>query len=102
MGSTGNVIPLEYLKQANDSLLTIVQIETKEAVDNVRCHDVATLITCPCSLLISKYLTEMMLTETHGRLRKSPKFRALTCYLWDYGISETTSDALLKALFTMT
>lgn len=36
MGSTGNVSALEYLQTANDSLLTIVQIETKEAVANVR------------------------------------------------------------------
>jgi 4-hydroxy-2-oxoheptanedioate aldolase len=25
----------EYLQQANDSLLTIVQIETQEAIDNI-------------------------------------------------------------------
>lgn len=35
MGSTGNVTGLEYLQQANDALLTIVQIETKEALANV-------------------------------------------------------------------
>ncbi|GAD98362.1 HpcH/HpaI aldolase/citrate lyase family protein [Paecilomyces variotii No. 5] len=35
MGSTGNVTGVEYLQQANDALLTIVQIETKEALDNV-------------------------------------------------------------------
>lgn len=35
MGSTGNVTGLEYLQQANDALLTIVQIETKEALENV-------------------------------------------------------------------
>lgn len=35
MGSTGNVTAFEYLNQANDALLTIVQIETKEALDNV-------------------------------------------------------------------
>lgn len=34
MGSTGNVSAVEYLQTANDSLLTIVQIETKEALDN--------------------------------------------------------------------
>ena len=29
----------EYLEQANESLVTIVQIETKEALDNVsNCH----------------------------------------------------------------
>ncbi len=27
---------LEYLKQANDALVTVIQIETKEALDNVR------------------------------------------------------------------
>ena len=36
MGSTGNISQTEYLLQANDSLLTIVQIETKEALENVR------------------------------------------------------------------
>jgi len=35
MGSTGGVSQLEYLQQANDALLTIVQIETKEALENV-------------------------------------------------------------------
>ncbi|KAL1953675.1 hypothetical protein VTO42DRAFT_2386 [Malbranchea cinnamomea] len=35
MGSTGNVSATEYLMQANDSLLTVVQIETKEALENV-------------------------------------------------------------------
>lgn len=35
MGSIGNVTGLEYLQQANDALLTIVQIETKEALANV-------------------------------------------------------------------
>ena len=35
MGSTGNVSGVEYLQQANDALLTIVQIETKEALENV-------------------------------------------------------------------
>lgn len=35
MGSTGNVTGVEYLQQANDALLTIVQIETKEALENV-------------------------------------------------------------------
>lgn len=36
MGSTGNVTGIEYLQQANEALLTIVQIETKEALENVR------------------------------------------------------------------
>ena len=31
----GNVSLTEYLQQANDALLTIVQIETKEALSNV-------------------------------------------------------------------
>lgn len=35
MGSTGNVSAVEYLQTANDSLLTIVQVETKEALENV-------------------------------------------------------------------
>lgn len=35
MGSTGNVSAVEYLQTANDSLVTVVQIETKEALDNV-------------------------------------------------------------------
>ena len=33
--STGHPTGLEYLQTANDSLLTIVQIETKEAYENV-------------------------------------------------------------------
>jgi 4-hydroxy-2-oxoheptanedioate aldolase len=35
MGSIGGVSGLEYLQGANDALLTIVQIETKEALENV-------------------------------------------------------------------
>ncbi|KAL1962867.1 hypothetical protein VTN77DRAFT_9142 [Rasamsonia byssochlamydoides] len=35
MGPTGGVSQFEYLQTANDSLLTIVQIETKEALENV-------------------------------------------------------------------
>ncbi|KAI9041928.1 uncharacterized protein KD926_006265 [Aspergillus affinis] len=35
MSSTGGVTGVEYLQQANDALLTIVQIETKEALENV-------------------------------------------------------------------
>jgi 4-hydroxy-2-oxoheptanedioate aldolase len=38
MGTFGDPSGLEYLQQANDALLTIVQIETKEAFENVsRC-----------------------------------------------------------------
>ncbi|KAI9780192.1 MAG: hypothetical protein M1835_004539 [Candelina submexicana] len=35
MGSFGNETTAQYLQQANESLLTIVQIETKEALHNV-------------------------------------------------------------------
>lgn len=35
MGSTGGISQVEYLQQANDALLTIIQIETKEALENV-------------------------------------------------------------------
>jgi 4-hydroxy-2-oxoheptanedioate aldolase len=35
-GPTGKISQTEYLLQANDALLTIVQIETKEALENVR------------------------------------------------------------------
>ena len=35
MGSTGGVTGVEYLQQANEALITIVQIETKEALENV-------------------------------------------------------------------
>ena len=35
MGTFGNPSGLEYLQQANDALLTIIQIETKEALANV-------------------------------------------------------------------
>ncbi|KAI9845336.1 MAG: hypothetical protein M1837_004958 [Sclerophora amabilis] len=35
MGAFGNESSAEYLQQANDSLLTIIQIETKEALANV-------------------------------------------------------------------
>lgn len=35
MGTFNNESSTEYLQQANDSLLTIVQIETREALQNV-------------------------------------------------------------------
>ena len=35
MGQFGALTASEYLQQANDSLVTIVQIETKEALENV-------------------------------------------------------------------
>lgn len=35
MGAFGISSAVEYLEQANDSLLTIVQIETKEGLENV-------------------------------------------------------------------
>jgi len=34
-GPTGNVSQTEYLLRSNDSLLTIVQMETKETLENV-------------------------------------------------------------------
>ncbi len=36
MEKFGGQTSAEYLQQANESLLTIVQIETKEALHNVR------------------------------------------------------------------
>ena len=36
MERVGGVTMTEYLQQANDALLTIVQVETKEALENVR------------------------------------------------------------------
>lgn len=35
MGCIGDISQTEYLLQANDALITIVQIETKEALENV-------------------------------------------------------------------
>lgn len=35
MEKFGGLSQTEYLQQANDSLVTIVQIETKEALENV-------------------------------------------------------------------
>ena len=35
MGAFGDPSSVEYLQQANDALVTIVQIETKEAFENV-------------------------------------------------------------------
>jgi 4-hydroxy-2-oxoheptanedioate aldolase len=48
MGSTGNVTGLEYLQQANDALLTIVQIETREALENVYPFLIFILIMTAC------------------------------------------------------
>ena len=36
MEKFGGLSQTEYLKQANESLVTIVQIETREALENVR------------------------------------------------------------------
>ena len=36
MEKFGDITQTEYLQQANESLLTIVQIETEEALQNVR------------------------------------------------------------------
>jgi 4-hydroxy-2-oxoheptanedioate aldolase len=42
----GNLSGLDYMNNANDNLLTIVQIETKEALDVVRAFDVVQLTWC--------------------------------------------------------
>lgn len=41
MEKFGGQTSAEYLQQANDALVTVVQIETKEALENV-CHDYST------------------------------------------------------------
>lgn len=38
MEKFGGQTQTEYLQQANESLVTIVQIETSEALENVRCQ----------------------------------------------------------------
>ena len=38
MEKFGGQTQTEYLQQANDALVTIVQIETKEALENVDIH----------------------------------------------------------------
>lgn len=61
MGNTGKISATEYLQTANDSLLTIVQIETKEALENV-CHR------------INKRKDEWKLTVSGRGNRKGPRY----------------------------
>ena len=42
MGPFGNPTSSDYLQQANDALVTVVQIETKEALQNVRENTIIT------------------------------------------------------------
>lgn len=86
MGSTGGVTGLEYLQQANDALLTIVQIETKEALENVRWQ-----------------LPNLSNIETNpiGRSRRSQRFQALMSCSSGLGIWATTSAVRSSVLSTM-
>lgn len=46
MGKFSNQSTVEYLQEANDALVTIAQIETKEALENVRLDLLAGIIQC--------------------------------------------------------
>lgn len=76
MGSTGGVSQLEYLQQANDSLLTIVQIETKEALENVRA------VYIYISFLPLLLLTELRQAE---EIAQVPGIDVLFVGPWDLG-----------------
>jgi hypothetical protein len=63
----GGQTQTEYLQQANDALLTIVQIETKEALENV-------------GALSFKRLRKKLIGGR--RSTPSPKFQGSMYYLW--------------------
>ena len=53
MGTFGIRSGTEYLQQANDSLLTIVQIETKEALQNVSLPSLPSLLHVSCHMVLT-------------------------------------------------
>lgn len=65
MGKFSNQSTVEYLVEANDALVTIAQIETKEALENVRCID--------CKNVFQRFLTA-------PRSTRLPPSRALMFY----------------------
>ena len=71
----GNLTGYEYMTSANDNLVTIVQIETREAFESVSSEDLA---------------ISMELTLT--RLRKSQRLMALMSYSLVHGIWVTIWD----------
>ena len=82
MEKFGGQTTTEYLQQANDALLTIVQIETKEALENVRA--------IPASSTAQISVMEV----TDRRLMQLPKFLASTCSSLVRSTSGTTLDIL--------
>lgn len=50
MEKFGSVSSTEYLQQANESLVTIVQIETKEALEDVRVFKIKHLEFVDCGI----------------------------------------------------
>ena len=80
MEKFGGQTTTEYLQQANDALVTIVQIETKEALENVRAFPFSS--SSPSSF--------MELTDK--RLMQLPKFLASTSSSSVLSTSGTTLD----------
>lgn len=81
MGSTGGISSLEYLQQSNDTLLTIVQIETKEALENVR-----QALTCNIILAQLSSGHDVTADTRKTRWRRLQKFPELTCCSSGLGI----------------
>lgn len=81
MGSTGVISSLEYLQQSNDALLTIVQIETKEALENVR-------QALTCNIILAQLSSGHNVTADtlKNRWRRLQKFPELTCCSSGLGI----------------
>lgn len=50
MEKFGSVSSTEYLQQANECLVTIVQIETKEALEDVRVFEIKFLEFLDCEI----------------------------------------------------
>ena len=62
MEKFGGISQTQYLEQANESLVTIVQIETREALENV--------------CIVFPWIDQFRL-KRHHRLTPSPKFQGL-------------------------
>lgn len=90
MGPMGDVSQSEYLLQANDALVTIVQIETKEALENV--SDTTVFVERKHGISIVQLVHHINASNTRYRSRKSPKCPVSTSCWSAPGISGITSE----------
>ena len=85
----GGLSQSDYLKQANEGLLTVVQIETKEALENVSAP-LHSLLRSQCFWRRLRWLADGLLAyET--RSRPLPRWMGLMCFSSGHTIWGTTS-----------